>query len=126
MVKTAADLHSSQFAVKSHCPWGVGGDFAGILLSTLAATVYKANTKVSTIDLKKRTERVRLSGNFRPQRWMSLHSPGKRSWREKKIQKKQGEGGKACRTETREKYLYNRKAFGNQFHYRWADSLFSI
>lgn len=48
MVKTAADLHSSQFTVKSHCPRGVGGDFAGILLSTLTATIYKAKGKVST------------------------------------------------------------------------------
>lgn len=56
-MKTAADLHSSQFAVKSHCPWGVGGDFAGILLSALAATVYKANTKVSTIDSKNKRDR---------------------------------------------------------------------
>lgn len=48
MVKPAADLHGSQLAVKSHCPWGVGGDFAGILVSTLTAAIYKVNTQVST------------------------------------------------------------------------------
>lgn len=42
MVETAADLHGPQFAVEPHRPRGVGGDFAGVLLSTLTATVYKA------------------------------------------------------------------------------------
>lgn len=42
-MKTTADLYSSQFTVKSHSTRGIGGDFAGILLATLAATIY--NTK---------------------------------------------------------------------------------
>lgn len=42
MVETAADLHGSQFAVKPHRPRGVGGDLAGVLLSALTATIYKA------------------------------------------------------------------------------------
>lgn len=42
MVETAADLHGPQFAVEPHRPRGVGGDFAGVLLSALTATVYKA------------------------------------------------------------------------------------
>lgn len=42
MVETAADLHGTKFTVEPHRPWGVGGDFAGILFSTLTATVYKA------------------------------------------------------------------------------------
>lgn len=48
VVKPAADLHRSQLTVKPHCPWRVGGNLAGILLSTLTATIYKENTKVST------------------------------------------------------------------------------
>lgn len=44
-------------------------------------------------------------------------SPGKRSWREKRIQKKGEKGEKHAETETRKQHLYNRKAFGNQSHY---------
>lgn len=52
VVETTADLHGSQLAVKSHCPRGVGGDLAGILLSSLTATIYKANAQVSTFELR--------------------------------------------------------------------------
>lgn len=43
-MKTTADLHSSHLAVESHGPGGVGGDFAGILLPALTATICEANT----------------------------------------------------------------------------------
>lgn len=45
MMKTTADLYSSQLTVKSHSTRGIGGDFAGILLSTLAAAIYNTNVQ---------------------------------------------------------------------------------
>lgn len=45
MMKTTADLYSSQLTVKSHSTGRIGGDFAGILLSTLAAAIYNTNVQ---------------------------------------------------------------------------------
>lgn len=49
VVETTADLHSSQLAVKPDRAWGVGGNFAGILLSTLTAPICKESNNVSTL-----------------------------------------------------------------------------
>ena len=51
MVETAADLHGSQLAVEPHGPRRVGGDLAGVLLSSLAASICKANDNVSASEL---------------------------------------------------------------------------
>lgn len=56
VVKTTADLNCSQFTVKSHSPRGVGCNFASILLPTLTATIYKANTEVSTFEHRTESE----------------------------------------------------------------------
>lgn len=45
MMKTTADLYSSQLTVKSHGSGGISGDFAGILLATLTAAIYNTNVQ---------------------------------------------------------------------------------
>lgn len=74
VVKSTADLNRSQLAVKSHGPWRIGGNFAGIFLSTLTATIYKISNKVSTLECRWYGGRS-VMVSFRPPRWVSLHSP---------------------------------------------------
>lgn len=51
MMKTTADLYSSQLTVKPHSTRGIGGDFAGILLSTLAAAICNTNVQNQAFQL---------------------------------------------------------------------------
>lgn len=80
MMKTTADLYSSQLAVKSHSTGGIGGDFAGILLATLAATIYNTNVYNQAFWVQSGGG---ISGSCRLQRCVSLRNPGKQIWKEK-------------------------------------------
>lgn len=91
MMKTTADLYSSQLTVKSDSARGIGGDFAGILFSTLTAAIYNTKVQIRRFD----DTAAGISGYCRPQTCTSLQNPGKQICKEKNVSKRNGRKGES-------------------------------
>ena len=81
-MKTTADLYSSQLTVKSYSTRGIGGDFAGILLSTLAAAIYNTNVQNQAFWLTSSRDQWLLQPT---EYCTSLQNPGKQICKEKNV-----------------------------------------
>lgn len=48
-MKSTANLYRSKIAIEVDSPWRVGGDFAGIFLTPISASIYKCKVWESPI-----------------------------------------------------------------------------
>lgn len=94
-MKTTADLYSSQLTVKSHSTRGIGGDFAGILLATLAASIYNTNAQNQAFSLHSSGDQWLLQTAEVHIPESELQNPGKQSCKEKKESKRNGGKGES-------------------------------
>lgn len=111
MMKTTADLYSTQLTVKPHSTRGIGGDFAGILLSTLAAAICNTNVQNQAFLITQRRGSVATADRRGAHPCRILANKAARKTRR---QKKWWKRGKHAEREIRTKCVCSMNALGNQ------------